>query len=137
MNEMVGLLIQIHGVFRWVLAAVAIIVLVKYVVGWLTKGAFTDIDAILGRLFAGAMTIQFLLGIINLIGFISMGAFRPGAHIEHAFYGLIATALSHMTSMFRKQEDSSRFRNAALLVLIALVLIFLSVSRLRGSFFYG
>jgi hypothetical protein len=134
---MIGTLIQIHGIFRWVLAIVAIIVLVKYVIGWLGKGKFTDTDAMLGRLFAGAMSIQFLLGIINLIGFISIGAFNPRIHIEHTFYGLIATSLSHMTSMFRRQEDSVRFRNAALLVLIALVLIFLSVSRIRGSFFYG
>lgn len=134
---MIGTLIQVHGLFRWVVAIVAIIVLVKYAIGWLSKSQFTDTDMLLGRLFAGAMSIQFVLGIISLLGLATMGAFNPRIHIEHAVYGFIAVALSHMTSMFRKQEDSTRFRNAAIFVLIALALIFLSVVRLRASFFYG
>jgi len=134
---MTGTLIQVHGLFRWVVVIVAIIVLVKYVIGWLSKSQFTNTDAILGRLFYGAMSIQFVLGIINLIGLATMGAFNPRIHIEHTVYGFIATALSQMTSVFRKQDDTTRFRNAAILVLVSLALIFLSVSRLRGSFFFG
>jgi hypothetical protein len=58
-------------------------------------------------------------------------------HIEHAFYGLLATALSHMTPMFKNQPDERRFRNAFFLVLLSLLLVLLSVIRLRGNFFFG
>lgn len=130
-------LLTVHNLVRWIVAIVAVVVLVKYVIGWLGKGPFTSLDVTLGRAFAGAMTVQFLLGILTLVVYATSGAFNPRLQIEHAVYGLVATALSHMTGMFRKQDDTSRFRNSALLILVALLVVFWSVTRLRGSFFFG
>jgi hypothetical protein len=130
-----NVLLTLHNLVRWLVAIIAVIVLVKYVAGWLGKSKFTDLDVTLGRAFSGAMTVQFLLGIFTLISYIAAGAFNPRTQIEHAVYGVVATALSHMTGMFRKQDDATRFRNSALLVLLALLVVFLSVTRLRGSFF--
>ncbi|MCL6615536.1 MAG: hypothetical protein K6T39_00105 [Anoxybacillus ayderensis] len=134
---MLAALITIHGLIRWVLAALAVVLLVRYAIGWLGKRPFADLDRQLGTAYAGAMTVQFLLGLVNLLLLVANGAFRPGMHIEHAFYGLLATALSHMTPMFKNQPDERRFRNAFFLVLLSLLLVLLSVIRLRGNFFFG
>ncbi len=130
-------LITIHGFVRWVLAILAIVVLARYAIGWLGKRPFTALDRQLGVAYAGVMSVQFILGLINLVLLAINGAFRPGVHIEHAFYGLLATAFAHMTSMFKNQPDERRFRNAFFLVLASLLLVLLSVVRLRGSFFFG
>lgn len=127
------ILVSIHGLLRWVLAILAIVVLVKYAIGWLGKRPFTAADKQLGSAYAGAMTVQFVLGLVNIIGYIAMGRFSPGLHIEHAFYGLIALSLSHMTPMFKNQPDEKRFRNAFFLVLLSLVVVLFSVIRLRAG----
>lgn len=132
-----GTLITLHGLIRWVLALLAVIVLIKYIIGWLGKRPFTNLDRQLGSAYAWTMTLQFALGLISLIGLAVMGTFNPRVHIEHAVYGLVATALAHMTVMFRNQPDDKRFRNAFFLVLLSLLLAFWSVVRLRGSFFFG
>ncbi len=135
MEALVNLSVGVHGLFRWVVAILAIVVLVKYAVGWLGKREFTPADKQLGSTFAIAMSIQFVLGLINLIGYLIHGTFNPRLHIEHAFYGLIATALAHMTAMFKNQPDAKRFRNAFFLVLVSLLLILLAVIRLRAGWF--
>ena len=125
--------VTIHGLFRWVVAILAIVVLVKYAIGWLGKREFTPLDKQLGSSYAWAMTIQFVLGLVVIIGYVFSGLFRPGSHIEHSFYGLVAVALAHMTAMFKNQPDGKRFRNAFFLVLLSLIVIILSVLRLRGG----
>lgn len=134
---MVGTLITIHGLIRWVLVAIAIALIVRFAIGWLGRGSFTSLDRKLGSAFAIAMTIQFALGLVNLIGLASIGAFRPAVHFEHAFYGLVATAASHLAVASKNRPDVIRFRNGLLLTGGVLVLVLLSVTRLRGSFFFG
>ncbi len=134
---MIGTLITIHGLIRWVLLVIAIVLIARYAIGWLSKQSFTPLDRQIGSAFAVAMTVQFALGLINLIGLIAAGAFRPAVHFEHAFYGLVATAASHMMPMFKNRPDTVRFRNGMLLAIVALLLVLLSVIRLRGNFFFG
>lgn len=129
------ILVSIHGLLRWAIAILAVVVLVKYGIGWLGKRPFTPLDKQLGSAYAWTMTVQFVLGLINIIYYIVAGLFRPGQHIEHAFYGLIAVALAHMTAMFKNQPDDKRFRNAFFLVLLSVLVILLSVMRLRGGWF--
>jgi multisubunit Na+/H+ antiporter MnhB subunit len=83
------------------------------------------------------MTIQFVIGLVLLILYAAEGAFNARVQIEHAIYGLIATALAHMTRMFRNQPDDRRFRNALLLVLASLLVALFSIWRLRGSVLAG
>lgn len=127
--------VSIHGLLRWVIAILAVVVLVKYAIGWLGKKPFTNTDKQLGAAYAWTLTIQFVLGLINIVYYIVAGLFRPGQHIEHVFYGLIAVALAHMTAMFKNQPDDKRFRNAFFLVLLSVLVIFWSVIRLRGGWF--
>lgn len=133
----IGTLITIHGLLRWITAALALVVIARYAWGWLGKQTFTAADRQLGVAFAVAITVQFVLGVVNLVLLAVNGAFRPAVHIEHAFYGLVATGLAHSLPGLKRLPDAARFRTALLLVLLSLVLVVFSVIRLRGSFFFG
>ncbi|MCS7087643.1 MAG: hypothetical protein NZL91_02965 [Thermoflexales bacterium] len=134
---MIGTLITIHGLLRWVTAALALLVIARYAWGWLGKQSFTATDRQLGSAFAVAITVQFVLGVVNLVLLAINGAFRPAVHIEHAFYGLLATGLAHSLPALKRLPDASRFRTGLLLTLVSLLLVIFSVTRLRGSFFFG
>lgn len=130
-------LITIHGFIRWFSVVLALVLIARYVWGWLGKRPFTTLDRQLGIALAGVVTVQFALGVINLVWLLTLGAFRPGTHIEHAFYGFVATGLVHSLPALKRLPDAQRFRNGLFLVLLALAIILLSVIRLRGSFFFG
>jgi hypothetical protein len=127
-------ILTIHGHLRWVLALVAVIALVKFLMGWFGKGKVSELDKTLARVFAWSMTLQLVLGLINLVSFISLGAFSAARHMEHLTYGLIAVGLSHALPLRKEdRDDTVRFRSAALMTIVALVLVVVSVFRLRGA----
>ncbi|MCS6774146.1 MAG: hypothetical protein NZ693_08550 [Thermoflexales bacterium] len=134
---MLSTLITVHGLIRWVTAAVGLAALAKFGLGWLGHQKFTSLDRKLGSAFAVVITIQFVLGLAVLVLMAINGGFRPAVHIEHAFYGVVATALAHGVSGLKRLPDAQRFRVAFLLVLASLVVVFFSVVRLRGTFFFG
>ena len=124
----------IHSYWRWVVLVVGIIAAIKFAMGWFGAGKVQAFDKQLAAWFAIAMTIQFVLGLINLLGFISIGAFNPRIHMEHAVYGLIATGLSHAIPMRKDMRpDVARFRMGFVFVVAALIVVIVSVIRLRGG----
>jgi hypothetical protein len=138
MGTIISTLVQLHGYWRWVVALVAIVALVKFVMGWLGNKQVTPQDKLIGTAFASAMSIQLVVGLINIVGYVVLGAFNPRVHIEHAVYGFLATGLSHALPL-RKDDrpDVTRFRTSAIMVVVSLLLILLSVIRLRGGWVWG
>ncbi len=134
METIILTLVQLHGYWRWVVALVAIVALVKFLMGWLGNKQVTSQDKMIGTAFSSVMSIQLVVGLINLVGYFAIGAFNPRLHMEHAVYGLVATGLSHALPM-RKDDrpDVARFRTSAIMVVVSLLLILLSVIRLRGG----
>jgi hypothetical protein len=127
----------IHGHWRWILLAVALIAGVKYLIGLVTNGKVGSLDKQLALGFAIAMTIQFVLGLVALIGKFANGLFIPGLHMEHLTYGLIATGLSHAIPMRKEaRPDAARFRSGLIFIVISLVLVVFSVIRVRGGWVY-
>jgi hypothetical protein len=137
MVTLLGITLTLHSLWRWIVLIVAIVVIVRYAVGWLGKRPWTDLDTRLGSGYAWAMTIQLVLGLILLVIYIAEGAFNPRTQIEHTVYGLIAVGLAHMTRRFKNQPDEKRFRNALLLVLASLLIALFSIWRLRGNVLVG
>lgn len=135
--DVMALVQSIHGYWRWIAALVAVVALVKFLLGMLGRNKVEQIDKTIAAAFAGVMTVQFVLGLVTLIWKISLGAFTPAIHAEHLTYGLVAVALSHMIPM-RKDDrpDAARFRNGFLFVLISMLLMVLSVFRLRGGWIW-
>jgi hypothetical protein len=134
---MLDTLQTIHGHWRWILLAVALVAGVKYLIGLVTNGKVGLLDKQLALGFAIAMTIQFVLGVVNLIGKFANGQFLPALHMEHLAYGLIATGLSHAIPMRKEtRPDAARFRSGLIFIVISLVLIVFSVIRVRGGWVY-
>jgi hypothetical protein len=134
-SNMLQTLQIIHGHWRWILALVALVLIVKYILTAVQKSKFEGIDVTLGRVFAGVMTIQFLLGMINMVARLTgaTGAMYRQAW-EHVFTGIIALGLSHML------VPIARKRGALFGLIIAAVtlgLMVLNVVTVRGTWFYS
>ena len=128
-----SLLTTIHGELRWLVALAALVVVVKFLIGWLGKRDYTALDRTLLTILTIALDINVLLGLILLFFF---GGFS-GARLEHATTMLLAAVAAHMTAIWRRSTDSStKYRNQLLLVLLALALVFMGVIRLQGSFMF-
>lgn len=128
------LLQTIHGHWRWILALVAILLVVKYALSLIQKSRYEGIDLTLGRVYAGVITVQFVLGVINVIGKLTgaTGAMYRQAW-EHVFTGVIITALAHMiVPMTRKRG----YLVGLILAALSLVLMFLNVATVRGGWIY-
>lgn len=126
----------IHGLWRWVLAITAIVLIVKSLIGLARGAEYGEADRKLAFYFAMAVTIQFLLGAANLIGKISIGAFSPRLHMEHLVTGTIATALAHMPPMFKRRSSRARFAGTLILAVLSILVAVVNVGMIRGSWFY-
>ncbi len=127
-----SLLLTIHGELRWLVALAGLIVIVKFLIGWLGKREYKPLDRTLLMVFTILLDINVLLGLIILL----FGGVFNGPRLEHATTMLLATIAAHLTARFRGAPDALRFRNQLLLVLLALALVLLGVIRLRGGFMF-
>ena len=122
----------IHGEVRWLVAIVAIVVIVKFALGLIRKTKYGRMDRGLMSGLVGLIDVNFLLGLILLF---SLG-FQGQARLEHVGTMFIAVILAHSNAAWRKSDDSAKlFRNNLILVVVVLALVFLGVIRLRGGFF--
>ena len=121
----------IHGEVRWLVAIVAVIVIIKFAIGLIQKSEYKSMDRGLMSGLVGLIDINFLLGLILLFnrGFDRMA-------VEHAGTMFVAVLLAHSNAAWRKSEDSAKkFRNNLILVIVVLALVFAGVTVIRGGFF--
>jgi hypothetical protein len=128
-----ALLMTIHGELRWLVALAALVVIVKFLFGWLGRREYTSLDRTLLMILTITLDINVLLGLILLF----FGGGFSGPRLEHATTMLLAAVAAHMTAIWRRSTDSpTKYRNQLLMVLLALALVFLGVVRLRGGFMF-
>lgn len=126
-----GMLMTIHGEIRWLVAIVAAIIIVKFLIGWLGKKEYASLDRTLLTIYTIVLDINVLLGLILLF---SRGF--NGLRLEHATTMILAVIAAHVTAIWRKSTDSpTKYRNQLLMVLLSLLLVVMGVIRLgRGGF---
>ena len=128
-----GMLMTIHGELRWLVVLAAIIVIIKFLIGWLGKREYTSLDQKLLMVFTILLDINVLLGLIILF----FGGGFTGPRLEHATTMILAAIAAHMTAIWRRSTDSSlKFRNQLLMVVLAVILVIFGVIRLRGGFMF-
>ena len=126
-----GTLMTIHGEVRWLVAILAVVVIIKFAIGWLGRRNYTSLDRSLLMAYTILLDINVLLGLILL--FFNGGI--NGPRLEHAVTMLLAVIAGHMTAIWRRSTDSpTKFRNQLLLVALSLLLVFFGVIRLRDGF---
>lgn len=129
-----GMLMTIHGEIRWLVALMAAIIIIKFLIGWLGKKQYASLDRTLLTIYTILMDINVLLGLILL--FFAPGGFS-GPRLEHATTMILAAIAAHMTAVWRKSDDSStKYRNQLLMVLLSVLLVVMGVLRLRGGFMF-
>jgi hypothetical protein len=118
----------IHGELRWIIVIVALVLVIKFLIGWLGKRQYTSFDRGLLMGYTILMDINLLLGLILLFSY----GLNATHRIEHALTMILAVVAVHLTALWRKSTDSSlKFRNQLLMILLSLILVLAGVIRLR------
>lgn len=121
----------LHGEMRWLVAIVAIVVIVKFAIGLIRKAEYGRMDRGLMSGLVGLIDINFLLGLILLI---SLG-FDSRTRLEHVGTMFVVVLLAHSNAAWRKSTDSAKlFRNNLILVIVVLALVFVGVTLLIPGF---
>jgi hypothetical protein len=114
--------LMIHSINRWIIVVIAVVALIKFLIGWLRSSSYQPADRGLMAAYTGLLDLQLLLGIILLIG---RGLLNY--QIEHAVTMLIAIILAHLSLLWRDKPDKVKFRNNFLAILVGMVLIIAGV----------
>jgi hypothetical protein len=120
--------LMLHSIIRWVIIVVAVVGILKFLMGWLRGGSFAPLDRALASGFSGLMDLQALIGLLYFFvtGFGGIGF--PAYRIGHALTMFTAVVIAHLPSMLKSPSDKVRFRTACLATLASLLLIVLGLS---------
>ncbi|HZX74240.1 MAG TPA: hypothetical protein VFE57_07465 [Cyclobacteriaceae bacterium] len=133
MEQYYSIVKDIHSYLRWIILALAIITVLKYLVGWLGKKKFVSIDDRLSLFFVSSLDLQLLLGLV-LYFFLSPvtqsgSQFDPATvrfyTMEHPMIMLLAIILAHVGRVLVKKSasDNIRFKRGTIFFGLSLLLI--------------
>lgn len=131
-----NILYAAHSGWRYIVLLVAAIVIIKLLIGWLTKGEWQKLDQGLGAAFPIIMDIQLLMGLILFGASLAQinGSWRRslGMRGEHFVIMLLAIIVAHVAwSRVKKSDESStKFQTGAIGFLISGLLLAFGVARI-------
>jgi hypothetical protein len=128
-----NILLMAHSGLRWLVLLVAVIAIVKFLIGWLARGQFKAMDRGLMAGFTGLMDLQATLGIILLLWGGLAGLGFPRYRLEHGLIMILAAVVAHLSTRWKSAEDSVRFRNYLFLIVGSLILVLVGISMLPGG----
>lgn len=147
------ILIYLHSYLRWVVLALALVVIVKSVIGWLGDRPYEKLDNALSGSFMGTLHLQLLLGLIlyfagskglayitaNGMGEVMGDSLQRFWAVEHITTMVIAIVIAQVgrTRSKRATEPVRKHKQAAIFYLIALVLILARVPWSQVPLFRG
>ncbi len=135
MQVLSNILLLIHSYWRWVVLLLLIVTFIKMLIGWLSKGGYwREIDTNLNKWLGMALGIQFLLGLILLAFSVltnGSGFFEKQGLVEHIASNFIAVILGSLS--FKKAADNTRFRNRAIAILVASLLIVRAIMAIQNG----
>jgi len=128
-----NILLMAHSGLRWLILLVAVVAIIKFVLGWRTGSSFKGMDRGLTAAFSGLMDLQATLGIIFLLWSGLAGAGFPGYRIGHGVIMILAAGVAHLSARWKKADDQTRFRNNVLTIIAALILVLIGIAVLPGG----
>lgn len=131
-------LMHLHSTLRWFILLIAVIVIVKYFIGWLGNKKWQKQDTILSVIFTSLFDLQLLTGLVLYLfvspitqaAFADFGAAMKNSDlrfyaVEHFSIMLAAIVLVHIGRAKSKKAktDQLKFKKAAIFFAIALALV--------------
>jgi hypothetical protein len=123
-----SILLIAHSLLRWLIMLVALVAIVKYLIGWLGKSQFKGMDRGLMSGFSGLMDLQATVGIVLLFWAGFAGAGFPLSRILHGVIMIVAAVVAHLAARWKNADDVTRFRNTLFTIVSTLVLVFIGIS---------
>jgi hypothetical protein len=120
-----------HSVVRWIIVITGFGAIVKFLIGMARRDKFGKMDRGLSSGFSGLVDLQVTLGLLYffITGFGGVGF--PMFRIEHMAAMLVADAVAHAPSMFKKAAN--KYVVSFYAIIGALILIVIGVGRLPGG----
>ncbi len=113
-----GIVLMLHSLFRFVVLLIAIVGVVKALIGLAQRGAADKVDQILSSAFVGSYDLQALLGILLIF----LGGLSQAIHPVVMFVGIIAAhGLQRMTKSASGQQVAL-YRLLLFIVPLAIIL---------------
>ena len=130
--------LKTHSYLRWVVLILALITVVKYLIGWLQKKSFTASENKISLFYSIAMDIQLIVG---LVLYLFLSPITNSFHIdmkdtfsrfwgmEHIAMMVIAIALVHIGRVMVKKAktDAARFSKGAIYFLLSLLVMLAAI----------
>jgi hypothetical protein len=123
-----GIILAIHNLLRWVVLAAILFTLFRAYSGWLGKKAWQATDRLAGLIFSITIDVQLLLGIV-LIFVRGFSVIQMRFYIEHIGMMILAVVLAHVGSALSKKADLDvdKHRKAAIWFTLTLLVILVSI----------
>jgi hypothetical protein len=133
-SNMQSFIFQAHSGWRWIVILVAVVALVKLLIGWLMGARWSRLDQGLGAALPIVLDIQLLLGLVLWIVEQRWNGGDPLRSFEHPVTMILAIVAAHITwSRVKKSDvDQVKYRTAVIGFAIALILVVLGVLRVTG-----
>lgn len=134
-------LLHLHNFNRWIILIIALLAVVRYLMGFLRKDDFTKTDDKLSLFLVIFSDIQLLVGLylwFTSSAFMSMMASMGDTMkdpinrffaVEHTLGMIIALVLVHIgrAKIKKTADDTAKFRKGLIYFAIALIIVFLSI----------
>ena len=128
--DLMGLLLMLHSLVRWVIVIVTVVALVRFLLVWLGNQPEKPYDNTIMTVFVRVAEVQMLLGLIYLLWSGAAGAGFSSYRIEHTVTMFIAVIVAHLPRRWRNAPARTRARNNVIVILVVLVLVYVGVARL-------
>lgn len=122
---------KFHGLVKNIVMVFAAIMIIYLGGSWFLGRDFTAFDKIFFVVFAGAVTLQWLIGLMNLGISIVQEGFQPKWQIEHLIWTSLAIACLHGASNVPTPENLSRFAVLLGLTIFCFLLIGIAIWRMK------
>lgn len=121
---------EFHSGLRWIILALAAIVVIKYLAGWVGKKRFTSLDNKLSLFYVSALDIQLLLGLVLyfFLSPVTLSAIQFGGYaiddpnvrfyaMEHPVTMVLAIIIAHIGRVMvkRSKTDHAKFMRGTLM----------------------
>lgn len=128
-----GILLRAHSLNRWLVMAVAIIALIRFIIILLRKSEIHNADKLMVRVLDGLLGLQMLMGLVFLIWSGVSGAGFPLHRIAHAITMFVAVGVGGLPTRWQALPAPLFARNSILAIIGALALIGVGVALLPGG----